>query len=242
MPYTEIPAKSVTGIIMETNTQLAEIVQEEQAVSDTGNVVSLSRRSLVNKRMFDFFATSLLIVLIAPFWFFLALLIKLTSLGPAVFHQKRVGRRKHVFSMYKFRSMIENADEMRPQLRDLNEVKGSFFKIKNDPRITGVGRWMRRYSLDETPQLINVLKGEMSLVGPRPMPLDEVEGYTDWHHQRHQVKPGLTGLWQVSGRSDLSFEEMIELDLFYIQNCSFRLDLKILLETISVVLRGKGAY
>lgn len=227
---------------MQANTSIAQVEQELRILFSVDAVASPQRQNFIFKKFLDFTVALFLLIILAPFLLFIAALIKLTSPGPVVFSQKRVGRRRQVFSMYKFRSMIENADKIRPKLRALNEAKGHFFKIKDDPRITGFGKWIRRYSLDELPQLINVLRGEMSLVGPRPMPLDEVEDYTDWHHQRHQVIQGLTGLWQVSGRSDLSFDEMIELDLLYIQNHSFRLDLRILLKTISIVLRREGAY
>ncbi len=227
---------------MQANTSTAQVEQELRTLFSVDAVASPQRQNFILKKSLDFTAALFLLIILTPFLLFIAALIKLTSPGPIVFCQKRVGKRRQIFCMYKFRSMIENADKIRPKLRNLNEAKGHFFKIKNDPRVTKVGKWIRLYSLDELPQLINVLKGEMSLVGPRPMPLDEVESYTDWHHQRHQVIPGLTGLWQVSGRSDLPFDEMIELDLLYIQNHSFRLDLRILLKTISIVLRRKGAY
>lgn len=201
-----------------------------------------SHRSLVLKRIFDLTLASLLTIIATPVWLVLVLLIKLTSSGPAIYLQKRVGKAEEVFNMYKFRTMIPNADELVSELRARNGIKEPIFKMKDDPRITPAGKWLRKVSLDELPQLVNVLKGEMSLVGPRPMPVDEVKKYEVWHRQRHTVTPGITGLWQVSGRSDLSFEDMIKLDLFYIQNRSLLFDLWIILRTIPVVLQGKGAY
>jgi exopolysaccharide biosynthesis polyprenyl glycosylphosphotransferase len=226
---------------MQANAPLIQTREEEQAPL-TIRRTDLSRRVLMLKRSFDFFAALFLILLFLPLWPVIVIMIKLTSPGPIVYCQKRVGKRRKAFLMYKFRSMIDNAHRMRPHLRKLNQAEGVFFKIKNDPRVTGVGKWLRRHSLDELPQLINVIKGEMSLVGPRPMPVEEVKDYADWHHQRHLVTPGLTGLWQTGGRSDLTFDQMIELDFLYIEKCSFWLDLKILFKTVSVVLRGKGAY
>ena len=224
---------------MEANAPLIQTREEAPLTIRRGHV---SRRSLVLKRMFDVAAALILIFLLLPLWPVIGILIRLTSPGPIVFCQRRVGKRRRVFAMYKFRSMVENAHSLRPHLRDLNEARGHLFKIKQDPRITAVGRWLRRYSLDELPQLINVLRGDMTLVGPRPMPVEEVAYYAPWHHQRHSVTPGLTGLWQINGRSDLSFDQMIALDFQYIEKCSLRMDLEILSKTILVVLRGKGAY
>ncbi len=221
------------------------LIVQERLQEQTPLVIkraSLARRALVYRRAFDLFGALLLIVLFLPFWPTVALLIKLTSPGPVVYSQKRVGKHRRRFSMYKFRSMVDDAHNMRPQLEGLNEAEGHFFKIRSDPRITKVGKWLRRYSLDELPQLINILKGEMSLVGPRPMPVEEARDYADWHHQRHMVTPGATGLWQISGRSDLTFNQMMELDFLYIEKCCFWFDLKILFRTIFVVLKGEGAY
>lgn len=227
---------------MQVDAPLIEAESDAQAAFVAERVVCPTSRTLVSKRVFDLWTALFLVIMCAPFCLLIALLIKLTSPGPAVFCQKRVGKRRAIFSMYKFRSMVENADDMRPYLKELNDPGGRLFKMRVDPRITKIGKWLRAFSLDELPQLINILKGEMSLVGPRPMPIDEVENYNAQHHQRHQVTPGLTGLWQVSGRSDLTFDQMIELDLLYIQKCSLRYDLMILFRTVSVVLLGKGAY
>lgn len=172
-----------------------------------------------------------------------ALLIKLTSPGPVLFRQQRAGLNGRPFTMLKFRSMVTNAEQLKHELEVLNEMSGPVFKLTNDPRVTPIGRFLRRYSIDEFPQLINVLRGEMSLVGPRPLPVDEVERFDDVSHRRRlSVRPGLTCLWQVSGRSNVTdFKEWVRLDLEYIDRWSLWLDLKILLKTIPVVLTGKGA-
>jgi len=172
----------------------------------------------------------------------LAALIRLESPGAVIFRQQRVGERGQVFWIYKFRSMREGADEEKEHLKDLNEADGPLFKIRDDPRLTRIGRWIRRTSIDELPNLINVFFGEMSLVGPRPGLPEEVAQYQPWHRQRLEVAPGITGLWQVSGRSNLAFDEMCLLDIYYIENWSLSLDLMILLRTIPHVLLGEGAY
>lgn len=172
----------------------------------------------------------------------IALLIKLDSPGPVFYPSPRVGREGRLFNMYKFRSMVLDADERKEALRELNEADGPMFKIKADPRLTRAGRLIRRLSLDELPQLYNVLVGQMSLVGPRPPLPEEVEHYKPWHRQRLAVVGGMTGLWQVSGRSDLSFDELCLLDIYYIENWTVGLDVRILLQTIPHLLSGKGAY
>jgi exopolysaccharide biosynthesis polyprenyl glycosylphosphotransferase len=178
----------------------------------------------------------------APLFALIALAIRIDSPGPVIFRQARVGIGGKLFEMYKFRSMREGAEAEIEQLRGRNEADGPIFKIRDDPRRTRVGRLLRRTSLDELPQLWNVLRGEMSLVGPRPPTPTEVDGYMDWHRKRLEVSPGLTGLWQVSGRSLLSFDEMVLLDIYYIEHWSLWLDFKILLRTIPQVLFGNGAY
>jgi len=197
----------------------------------------------VSKKVFDFFVSLVLIILFSPVLLIIAVLIKLDSLGPVFFVSKRVGIKGINFNFYKFRSMVQDADEFKNGLLEKNEEKDKvMFKIKKDPRVTKIGRFLRKYSLDELPQLFNVLKGDMSLVGPRP-PLDgEVEKYENNQMNRLSIKPGITGLSQIRGRSDLSFSRWVKWDLWYINNWSFGLDLKILLETIPVVLKGKGAY
>ncbi len=171
-----------------------------------------------------------------------AVAIKIESVGPAFFLQDRVGYQGRRFQMAKFRSMVVDADDQKAALRAMNEASGPIFKIKKDPRLTRVGRFIRRYSLDELPQLYNVFMGDMSLVGPRPPLADEVAQYQAWHMQRLEVKGGITGLWQVSGRSDLTFDEQCLLDIYYIENWSLALDLRILLQTIPHILFGRGAY
>lgn len=201
------------------------------------------------KRALDIFLVVLVSPVFLPLMLLIALLIKLTSKGPVFFKQKRsLYKGGKEFYFYKFRSMYENADEMKETLQDANESNGALFKIKKDPRVTFFGRIIRKLSLDELPQIINVLKGEMSIVGPRPLPVKDFENINDigmsleWHNQRGNVKPGITGLWQISGRSDLSFEEMLFLDLYYIEHQSVFFDMEILFETLPTVLFGKGAY
>jgi lipopolysaccharide/colanic/teichoic acid biosynthesis glycosyltransferase len=172
-----------------------------------------------------------------------ALAVKLTSPGPVFFRQQRSGLNGAPFSIYKFRTMMTNAEQFQHELAAMNEMSGPVFKVTNDPRITPVGKWIRKYSLDEFPQLFNVLRGEMSLVGPRPLPVDEVKRFSDLAHRRRlSVKPGLTCLWQIKGRNQISdFKEWVRLDLEYIDSWSIWLDLKILLLTPGAVLRGTGA-
>lgn len=172
----------------------------------------------------------------------IAIAIKLDSDGPAIFTQLRVGRNGTQFEMYKFRSMIKDADKQKEALQELNQADGPIFKIKDDPRLTRVGRVLRRLSLDELPQVFNVLRGQMSLVGPRPPLPDEVAHYRPWHRQRLAVVGGMTGLWQISGRSDLSFDELCLLDIYYIENWTLGMDIRILLQTIPRTVSGKGAY
>jgi exopolysaccharide biosynthesis polyprenyl glycosylphosphotransferase len=200
---------------------------------------------LLTKRIFDFTVGLGLLTLLGPFLLVVAVLIKLTSPGPVLFVQKRVGLNKRMFDIYKFRTMVVNAESKVRDLEHLNEVSGPVFKIKDDPRITRIGRLLRKTSIDELPQLFNVVKGDMSLVGPRPWQLRDYELFTstceDWQRRRFSVRPGVTCLWQVNGRNSLPFHKWMELDLQYIQKWSFWLDLKILAKTIPAVLRGSGA-
>ena len=190
----------------------------------------------------DFMVSLVLLILLSPFFLVMALLIIMTSTGPVFFVQDRVGLRKRIFRLYKFRTMVADAEAKIAALENLNEVDGPAFKIKNDPRITGIGKFLRKTSLDELPQLINVLKGEMSLVGPRPLPIRDYNGFDrDWHRRRFSVKPGMTCLWQINGRSNVSFSEWMKMDMQYIDQWSFWLDMKILILTIPAVLRGSGA-
>lgn len=194
------------------------------------------------KRLFDFVLTSFILVYLLPVIAVIAVLIKLDGPGPVFYKSKRYGRRGRPFNMYKFRSMVCNADSMLAQLKSSNEVDGPIFKIRKDPRVTRIGAFLRRYSLDELPQILNVFKGDMSLVGPRPLPVDQIEKEDLQQLKRLEVRPGITGLWQIRGRSDLSFVRLVKWDIWYINNWSFGLDLYILLQTIPVVVRGTGAY
>lgn len=194
------------------------------------------------KRAVDLFVSSLAIILLAPLWLLVAIAIRLDSSGPVLFRQERVGRYGKPFILYKFRSMYQDAEAQLAKLREKNEAAGPLFKMRDDPRRTRVGRIIRRTSIDELPQLINVLRGEMSLVGPRPGLASEVAQYQDWHRKRLEVLPGITGLWQVSGRSNLTFDEMVMLDIYYAENWSLSLDLRIMLRTIPQLLFGEGAY
>lgn len=198
--------------------------------------------NLVAKRLFDLVFSGIGLLLLSPFFVIIGILIKLDSKGPVFFKQKRIGKNGIPFTMYKFRSMVQDAEKLKKELMRQNEMDGPVFKMKDDPRITPLGRFIRKYSIDELPQLFNVFLGHMSLIGPRPPLPEEVEQYTDYQWRRLDVRPGITGLWQVSGRSDVSFEEWVSLDIYYIENWSMKLDIKILFQTIPVVLVGKGAY
>jgi exopolysaccharide biosynthesis polyprenyl glycosylphosphotransferase len=206
------------------------------------NVLQLTRLQAAAKRACDVLVAALGLLALAPLLLAVALAVKLSSRGPVVFRQERIGLRGRPFTLLKFRTMVEGADHMLATLREQNEADGPLFKLRSDPRVTGVGRVLRRYSLDELPQLVNVLKGEMSLVGPRPPLASEVELYEEWQLDRLEVRPGITGLWQVSGRSELSFEEYVRLDLFYVENWSIAYDLFILSKTIPLLVSAKGAY
>jgi exopolysaccharide biosynthesis polyprenyl glycosylphosphotransferase len=193
------------------------------------------------KRLFDIISSAAGLLALSPLLITVAALIKLTSRGPIFFKQKRVGLHGKPFDMLKFRSMVVNAEELKAKLEALNEQTGPVFKIKNDPRITGIGRFIRKYSIDELPQLLNVLRGEMSVVGPRPPLPKEVEKYAAWQRRRLSVRPGLTCIWQVSGRNQISFEEWMYLDMQYIDNWSLMTDLGLILKTVPVVITGNGA-
>jgi exopolysaccharide biosynthesis polyprenyl glycosylphosphotransferase len=194
------------------------------------------------KRWMDVLGSVVALLLLSPIMLSVAVLIKLESEGPIFYRATRVGKDGKTFGMIKFRSMRRDADKLLASLMASNEADGPIFKMKSDPRITKVGAVIRRLSIDELPQIFNVLMGHMSLVGPRPPIPAEVEKYDDWHHGRLRAVPGMTGLWQVSGRSEVSFQDMVRLDLRYIRNWSVGLDLEIIWRTIPAVLKSRGAY
>ncbi len=198
---------------------------------------------LLSKRWMDVILSILGLLLLMPLFIIVALLIKLEDIrSPLFFKQVRLGKDGRTFDMYKFRSMINNAEGLLESLLDQNEASGALFKMKDDPRVTKIGHFIRKTSIDELPQLWNVLKGDMSLVGQSPPLPREVESYTEYHKQRLSVVPGCTGLWQVSGRSSVGFETMVELDLFYIRNRNFFYDLKLMCKTIIIIFYPNNAY
>jgi exopolysaccharide biosynthesis polyprenyl glycosylphosphotransferase len=196
----------------------------------------------VVKRGFDLVVSAVLVVVGLPLWLLIAAAIKLGSRGPVFYVDRRVGVGEREFGMLKFRTMVAGAAEQQAALEDANEASGALFKIRDDPRVTRVGRVLRRVSLDEMPQIVNVLRGEMSLVGPRPLPLRDYELLQDWHKARYLVLPGMTGLWQISGRSGLAFDDLVRLDFTYLENWSVWLDVSIIAKTIPAVIAGRGAY
>ncbi len=211
----------------------------------TTRTISVSNRKnyIVTKRFIDVMGSLFGIILLSWLFILIAVAIKIEDpKGPVFFRQKRVGKNGTEFDMYKMRSMVSNAEELLESLLEQNEVSGAMFKMKNDPRITKIGRFIRKTSIDELPQLWNVLKGDMSLVGPRPPLPREVKEYTPYQKQRLLVTPGCTGLWQVSGRNNIGFEEMVELDLQYIQKRTFVFDLHIIFKTVKCMLFPNSAY
>jgi len=194
------------------------------------------------KRGFDLLGSALVLVVGLPLWLLIAVAVKLDSRGPVFFVDRRIGVGEREFGMLKFRTMILDAPSLQPGLEGVNEAEGALFKIRDDPRVTRVGRFLRRFSLDEIPQVVNVVKGEMSLVGPRPLPLRDYELLEDWHRARYRVLPGMTGLWQISGRSGLSFDDLVRLDFTYLENWSIWLDVTIIAKTIPAVITRRGAY
>jgi exopolysaccharide biosynthesis polyprenyl glycosylphosphotransferase len=196
----------------------------------------------VLKRAFDLVVSTMLLIVLSPFLLLIALAVKLTSRGPVIYRSLRPGIGGETFACLKFRTMYQNADARQEELEPHNEAGGPIFKIRGDPRVTPVGRFLRRWSFDELPQLLNVLRGQMSLVGPRPLPMRDYDQLDDWHRKRYLVLPGMTGLWQVSGRSELDFDELVRLDFLYLERWSIFLDLSILLKTIPAVVRAKGAW
>jgi exopolysaccharide biosynthesis polyprenyl glycosylphosphotransferase len=205
-----------------------------------GRTISPVNRLL--KRLFDVFFGGLISLFTLPVVAIAALAIKLDSPGPVIFSQLRAGLDGRTFRIFKLRSMRQDAEQTREHLESLNEADGPMFKIKDDPRMTRVGRVLRRFSIDELPQFWNVVRGEMSIIGPRPALMREVENYDEWHRERLRVKPGISGLWQISGRSDLKFEEMVLLDVYYIENWTLGMDFKIMLQTVPYLLLSRGAY
>ena len=203
---------------------------------------SLNSFQRIITRLVDIVLSVLIIMLGSPLWLCIALVIRMTSPGEIIYTQTRIGWNGRPFKVYKFRSMYKDADQVLASLWAKNEAHGPLFKMREDPRVTPVGRFLRHTSFDEFPQLINVIKGEMSLVGPRPPLPHEVAAYEEWQKGRLAIKPGMTGLWQVRGRSDISFDEGVLMDLYYIENWSLRLYFQILLRTIPVVLFSRGAY
>jgi exopolysaccharide biosynthesis polyprenyl glycosylphosphotransferase len=194
------------------------------------------------KRAFDIIVAAVLVAILAIPGLLVALLVRFTSHGPAIYRDPRIGVGEREFAMLKFRSMYAGAAEQQSELERYNEAGGAIFKMRDDPRVTPVGRVLRRFSIDELPQLWNVLRGEMSLVGPRPLPLRDYERLEAWHRGRYRVLPGITGLWQVSGRSELDFDDLVRLDFYYVETWSIWLDIEILARTPLAVLRGRGAY
>jgi exopolysaccharide biosynthesis polyprenyl glycosylphosphotransferase len=224
--------------------RMGEVLIDESLGVPTFKIkpVSLQGSAFLTKRLMDVMLSALLIGVFFIPLLVIALLITITSPGGIFYEHERVGFRQRPFQFMKFRTMVSNADVLLHDLKEKSDRKGPVFKMKNDPRITAIGKILRRYSLDEVPQLINVLRGEMSLVGPRPQVIWEAQAYDEWARKRLNVLPGITGLWQVSGRAELTYEEMIDLDIFYIEHWSPGLDIRILLKTIPAVLSAKGAY
>ena len=219
-----------------------QTVDSNGAGSGSEIVPRMAGGELAVKRAIDLTLTLLSMPLVLPISLIVGILIKLDSKGPVLYSQTRVGKGGKTFRIYKFRSMRQGAEELRPQLQQMNEADGPVFKIRHDPRVTRIGAFLRKSSLDELPQLINILKGDMSIVGPRPPLPDEVEQYTPHQRGRLAVKPGLTCLWQISGRSNVDFDTWVELDLKYIRTQSIWLDIKIICMTLPAVLKGSGAW
>jgi lipopolysaccharide/colanic/teichoic acid biosynthesis glycosyltransferase len=227
---------------------LSSLIKQETAYyknqkATVNNHVNDAKAYLITKRLIDILGSLSGIILLSLLFIIIAILIKVEDpKGTIFFCQKRVGLNGKAFKMYKFRSMVSNAEEKLSELLKYNEVSGAMFKMKDDPRITKMGKFIRKTSIDELPQLFNVLKGEMSLVGPRPPLPREVQDYSDYDKQRLWVTPGCTGLWQVSGRNEIGFKEMVELDLLYIHKRTILLDIKIILKTVKIMIVPNSAY
>ena len=221
---------------------LRPVPHDAPFIDDGQGLVAAGTVARTVKRVIDIVGSAVLLIVIAPVMLAIALMIWLTSKGPVLFRQERVGEGGRRFEILKFRTMRVDAEDHRHAIEDLNEADGPVFKIRQDPRVTGIGRPLRRWSLDELPQLLNVLRGDMSLVGPRPPLPSEVETYNVWELQRLEAKPGLTCIWQVSGRSEVDFRTWVEMDLEYIATWSLVLDLVLLAKTVPAVLKRDGAY
>jgi exopolysaccharide biosynthesis polyprenyl glycosylphosphotransferase len=236
-----IPFRIVPDVL---ELRMGEVVIDQSLGLPTFQVkpVTLYGWTYFYKRLFDIGCSIALMAIMFGPLLWIAFLIKIDSAGPVLLKQDRMGFRRKRFPFFKFRTMIQNADDFLEELKKKNDRVGPVFKMKNDPRITSVGKWLRKFSVDELPQIINVLRGEMSLVGPRPQVMWEAAAYDDWAKKRLNVLPGITGLWQVSGRAHLSYEQMIDLDVYYIEHWSPGLDLRILLRTLPTILGSKGAY
>jgi exopolysaccharide biosynthesis polyprenyl glycosylphosphotransferase len=238
------------GIIVRVRTEMSRLQVARSYVDDLEGVPVMTIQSgppdswqLFMKRVIDIVGSAAFLLALAPLFAVFAWLIRMDSAGPVFFTQERIGFNKRPFRLIKFRTMVDGADYQQSKLEHLNEVAGPVFKIKSDPRITRLGKFLRRFSIDELPQLVNVLKGDMSLVGPRPLPLRDFDRFdTQWHKRRLSVKPGMTCLWQVNGRSEIDFNHWVQMDLEYIDNWSLVLDMKILLKTIPAIVKGSGAY
>ena len=238
------------GIIVRVRTEMSHLQVARSYVDELQGVPVMTIQSgpadswqLIMKRVIDVVGSAALLVALAPLFAVVGWLIRKDSPGPVFFTQERIGFNKRLFRLIKFRTMVDGADHQQSKLEHLNEAAGPVFKIKSDPRVTRVGKFLRRFSIDELPQLVNVLKGDMSLVGPRPLPLRDFDRFdTQWHKRRLSVKPGMTCLWQVNGRSNITFDHWVQMDLEYIDNWSLGLDMKILLKTIPAIMRGSGAY
>lgn len=229
---------------MEINFRGWDLIMERLQIEEQ-EIIQIERKENilyeVSKRVLDVIASFLGLVILSPILLIVAILIKLESKGPAIFAQSRIGLSGKEFKMYKFRSMVQNAEELKEKLAKQNEMSGPMFKIKNDPRVTKVGKFIRKTSIDELPQLLNILKGDMTLVGPRPSLPREVEKFESWMLKRLEVKPGLTCYWQVSGRNNIDFYEWMKLDLKYVNDMSFWIDIKLIFKTVAVLFGDKNA-
>jgi len=240
---------AANGVIAQVVPDLFQITKNQMVVEQLNGIplisvsdVSIEGWNLLTKRIIDVLLVSITFFFGWPIGLLIAILIRLDSAGSIIYWQTRVGKNGKEFRCYKFRSMVDGADAMREDLKETNEATGPLFKMKDDPRLTTVGRILRRYSLDELPQLYNVVRGDMSLIGPRPNRPEEVAQFSEWHKKRMSASPGMTGLAQVSGRSDLTFDETVLLDIYYVENWTILLDINIILRSFPAVLRAQGAY